>query len=204
MKLNRRSQGETAAGRIINILSNDVQRFEQVTVVLHFMWILPLQIIIVSYFMYTIVGVYCFVGIGSMILITIPLQSTLKLTNHTQNYYLFSAAYFGKVTSYLRLQVAQRCDVRVKHMNEVINGMQVIKMYAWEKPIEKLIVFLRAREIKALIKSSYLRGFYASCSVFVERLTLFLTVVVYSLMGLRISADIVFSLAQFFNILQCK
>lgn len=100
--------------------------------------------------------------------------------------------------------MAQRCDVRVKHMNEVINGMQVIKMYAWEKPIEKLIVFLRAREIKALIKSSYLRGFYASCSVFVERLTLFLTVVVYSLMGLRISADIVFSLAQFFNILQCN
>lgn len=77
MKLNRRSQGETAAGRIINILSNDVQRFEQVTVVLHFVWILPLQIVLVSYFMYTIVGVYCFVGIGSMIIITIPLQSIL-------------------------------------------------------------------------------------------------------------------------------
>lgn len=86
MKLNRRSQGETAAGRIINILSNDVQRFEQVTVVLHFVWILPLQIVLVSYFMYTIVGVYCFVGIGSMIIITIPLQSICyyPINNHTK------------------------------------------------------------------------------------------------------------------------
>lgn len=89
-------------------------------------------------------------------------------------------------------------------MSEIIKGIQVIKMYAWEKPFEKLIERLRAKEIRSLTKSSYLRGIFSSCNVFVERLTLFLTVVVYSLVGFRITADMVFSMAQFFNILQRK
>lgn len=89
-------------------------------------------------------------------------------------------------------------------MSEIISGIQVIKMYAWEKPFEKLIEHLRAREIVALTQSSYLRGFFSSCNVFVERFTLFLTVVAYSLVGYRITADMVFSMAQYFNILQRK
>ncbi|ERL84842.1 hypothetical protein D910_02266 [Dendroctonus ponderosae] len=75
MKLNRRSQGQTAAGQVINILSNDVQRFDQVTVFLHFLWLMPIQVIFVSYLMWTSIGIYCLVGIGAMIIITIPLQS---------------------------------------------------------------------------------------------------------------------------------
>ncbi|ERL84841.1 hypothetical protein D910_02265 [Dendroctonus ponderosae] len=89
-------------------------------------------------------------------------------------------------------------------MSEIISGIQVIKMYAWEKPFEKLIEQLRAREIVALTQSSYLRGVFTSCNVFVERFTLFLTIVAYSLVGYRITADIVFSMAQYFNILQRK
>ncbi|XP_066138463.1 ATP-binding cassette sub-family C member 4-like isoform X2 [Euwallacea fornicatus] len=185
VKLNRQSQGDAAAGRIINILSNDVQRFDQVAIMLPHIWIMPIQVVLVTYLMWRIIGVYCLIGIGAMILITVPLQT-----------------YFGKLATQLRLQVAQRCDNRVKHMNEIINGIQVIKMYAWEKPFEKLIECLRAREISALIKSSHLKGFYSSSTVFVERLTLFLTVITYSLMGERVTANVVFSMAQFFNILQ--
>lgn len=185
IKLNKTSQGQTAAGQIINILSNDVQRFDLVAPMLHFLWIMPIQVVLVTCLMWKIIGNYCFVGIAAMIVITIPLQT-----------------YLGKLTSHLRLKVATKCDTRVKHMSEIISGIQVIKMYAWEKPFEKLIQYLRANEVKSLTHSSYLRGFYASCMVFIERLTLFLTVIAYVLAGYPISADIVFSMAQFFNILQ--
>lgn len=77
MKLNKRSQGETAAGQVINILSNDVQRFDQVAVFLHFIWIMPIQVILVTYLMWNSIGIYCLVGIGAMVIITIPLQSML-------------------------------------------------------------------------------------------------------------------------------
>ncbi|XP_030759733.1 multidrug resistance-associated protein 4-like [Sitophilus oryzae] len=184
-RLNKRSQGQTAGGQVINLLSNDVQRIDLVSVFLHFLWIMPIQVAIVAYLMYSIIGIYCFVGIGTMIIITIPLQT-----------------YFGKLTSDLRFKVASRCDTRVKHMSEIVSGIQVIKMYAWEKPFETLIKYLREKEISSLTKSSYLRGFYASCNVFIERLTLFVTIIAYVLASNRISADIVFSMAQFFNILQ--
>ncbi|XP_060517421.1 probable multidrug resistance-associated protein lethal(2)03659 isoform X2 [Cylas formicarius] len=185
MRLNKRSQGQTAAGQVINLLSNDVQRFDFVAVFLHYLWIMPFQVILVSYFIWQEVGISSLAGILSMALCTLPVQ-----------------AYLSKLTSTLRLKVAQRTDQRVKLMSEIISGIQVIKMYAWEKPLEQIIKYLRAREIKVLTSASYVRGFMLSCMVFIERSTLFLTVVCYVLLGHNITADKVFSMAQFFNILQ--
>jgi ATP-binding cassette subfamily C (CFTR/MRP) protein 4 len=115
---------------------------------------------------------------------------------------IYTLGYLGKLTSKLRLKTAQQTDYRVKLMNEVIAGIQVIKMYAWEKPFEQIIKFARKKEIDVITKSSYLRGIYLSCMVFIERTTLFLTVVCYVLLGNSITADKVFSIAQFYNLLQ--
>lgn len=49
---------------------------------------------------------------------------------------------------------------------------------------------------------SYLRGFTFAAYVFTERTTLYFTVMAYVLLGHDISADKVFSMAQYFNILQ--
>lgn len=87
-------------------------------------------------------------------------------------------------------------------MSEIISGIQVIKMYAWEKPFELVIKYARATEIDSLTKTSYLRAIFSSCNVFIERTTLCLTVICFVLLGNVITADKVFSMAQFFNILQ--
>ena len=111
-------------------------------------------------------------------------------------------AYMAKLATQLRLKVAFKTDNRVKLMNEIISGVQVIKMYTWEKPFEKLVQKVRATEIKSLTYASYLKAIYSSSTVFTERATLFISILCFYLLGNVITADKIFSMAQFFNALQ--
>ncbi|XP_031366798.1 multidrug resistance-associated protein 4-like isoform X2 [Apis dorsata] len=108
----------------------------------------------------------------------------------------------GKWISKLRLKIAIRTDERVRLMSEIIAGIQVIKMYTWEKPFENFVSLIRSYEIDILTLTSYLRGFTLATFVFTERTTLYFTIMAYVLLGNSISADKVFSMAQYFNILQ--
>lgn len=41
------------------------------------------------------------------------------------------------------MKKAKRTDFRLKIMSELLNGVQVIKMYAWEKSFAKLVDQIR-------------------------------------------------------------
>ncbi|PNF15051.1 hypothetical protein B7P43_G16818 [Cryptotermes secundus] len=185
LRLSKSAQGKTAAGQIVNLLSNDVNRFDSVTMWLHFVWIMPIQTVVVTYFIWEAVGWSALIGVLAIFLQTVPVQS-----------------YLSKLTSKLRLNIATRTDERVRLMSEIISGIKVIKMYAWERPFEKMVQLARRHEIKVVTSASYLRGLYLSTMVFSERTSLFITLLSYSLMGHHISADKVFAMAQFYNILQ--
>lgn len=86
-------------------------------------------------------------------------------------------------------------------MNEIISGIQVIKMYAWEIPFEKVIKKVRSSEVADVQKVSYYRGLHTSFSLFLERTTLFLTITCFVLFGNHLTSDRAFSMAQFTNIL---
>ena len=63
-------------------------------------------------------------------------------------------------------------DSRIKLVNEVLNGMKVIKLYAWEIPFGKLIMDIRNAELNILRKYAFLGAsfsFTMTCAPFVVR-----------------------------------
>lgn len=73
-------------------------------------------------------------------------------------------------------------------MDEVISGIQVIKMYAWEKPFEALIRFARKAELKVVTKSSYVRALFMTFNLFTTRAALFATMLTMVLTDQKITA----------------
>nr|XP_046485764.1 ATP-binding cassette subfamily C member 4-like isoform X3 [Neodiprion pinetum] len=174
-----------AAGLIANLMSNDVARFDSLPAYFHFVWISPFQVVLIGYVMWQIVGPTSLVGIVVMMLQTIPLQG-----------------YLSTVSRKLRSKIAAKTDYRVQLMSELISGIQVVKMYAWEKPFELIVSKVRAVEMKLVRYTSYLRGIYLSITVFTEKTTLFLTLIVFVLNGNSLTANITFVLSTLFNVLQ--
>lgn len=78
LKLSRKSLELTAEGQLVNLLSNDCQRFDMVTFYLPYLCLMPFQILIVGYLVWLHVGISCLAGIVSMIVLTVPLQGGLN------------------------------------------------------------------------------------------------------------------------------
>ncbi|KAH8383276.1 hypothetical protein KR009_007659 [Drosophila setifemur] len=185
LQLSMKTAGQTPAGYLINLLSNDVNRLDYGFIFMHWIWIMPFQAVLTCYLIWLNIGIPALVGVIGLLLKTVPVQTALS-----------------KVTSVLRMRIAERTDARVGIMNELVQGIQVIKMYAWERPFQAVVAEARRREIKQIRYASYLRGFYLSTMVFTERSTLYITLAAAALMGQTITADFVFSAASYYNILQ--
>lgn len=100
----------------------------------------------------------------------------------------FFLGYTGKLSAIYRKATALKTDERVRLMDEILSGIQVIKMYAWEKPFAKLIRFARKAEVKIITKSSYVRGLYMAFNLFTTRLAMFGTLLTIALLDQPITA----------------
>ncbi|KYN30072.1 hypothetical protein ALC57_00470, partial [Trachymyrmex cornetzi] len=186
LKLTKTALGETTIGQAVNLLSNDVNRFDISIIFFHYLWLGPLETIILTYVMYDIidVGVSSVIGVA-FLLMFIPLQGWL-----------------GKKSSELRLKTAIRTDARVRLTNEIISGIQAIKMYTWENPFSALIQKARKKEVNVIRWVSYIRGVTMSFIMFTTRMSLFITVLAYVLFGYKVTAEKVFVVTAYYNSLR--
>ncbi|KAG7227636.1 hypothetical protein INR49_005451 [Caranx melampygus] len=172
--LNSTALAKTTTGQIVNLLSNDVNKFDEVTLYLHFLWIGPLQAATVILLLMYAIGPSCLAGMA-VFFILMPIQTM-----------------FGHLFSTLRAETAVLTDERIRTMNEVISGIRVIKMYGWEMPFSALVDEIRRMEISKIMKSSYLRGLNMASFFVASKIIIFVTVCVYVLTGNELSASRVF------------
>ncbi|XP_069614144.1 ATP-binding cassette sub-family C member 4 isoform X2 [Ranitomeya imitator] len=174
LRLSNTAMGKTTTGQIVNLLSNDVNKFDQVTIFLHFLWAGPLQAIAVTVLLWIEIGPSCLAGMAVLIIL-MPLQTVL-----------------GKFFTSLRGKTAAFTDTRIRTMNEVISGMRIIKMYAWEQSFTELVNDIRKKEISKVLISSYLRGINLASFFVASKVIVFVTFTTYVLLGNVISASRVF------------
>ncbi|XP_026805613.1 probable multidrug resistance-associated protein lethal(2)03659 [Rhopalosiphum maidis] len=183
LTLSGTSLSATTVGQVVNLISNDVNRIDLAFRFLHFIWIGPLQTIVVTYFLWQEIGVSSIIGV-TVFLGLVPIQGWL-----------------GKKTSDYRSKTAPRTDERVRLMNEIISGIQVIKMFTWEKPFALLVQYARKMEIKQIKGASWIRVFLQSFRIFHFRFALFISILSYVLLGNNINTQQVFVMISYYGIL---
>ena len=126
----------------------DIDIFEFVHI-LNALWYSPLFLFVIIIAMYFITGVAGIIGVLCLSLL-VPLQISV-----------------GKLNTKLRGKVGQYSDERIKLTTEIVEGIRVLKMYAWELVYRKRIMQKRSNEMKhhrfrGLIRSSNMSLFLSA------------------------------------------
>ncbi|XP_058058151.1 ATP-binding cassette sub-family C member 4-like [Anopheles bellator] len=174
LRLSRTALGETSAGKVVNLLSNDVNRFDIASYLVCFMWTSPVVMVLSGLLLWYEIGWSGVIGMVAIVIIT-PIQS-----------------YTGTLTSRYRLRTALKTDERIRLMDEIIAGIAVIKMYAWELPFAKLISQARYKELREVLKSGYLRAVYMTFQLFTTRAAVLGVMLAFIMLGEDITAAKVF------------
>uniref|UniRef100_A0A672Q8Y1 Canalicular multispecific organic anion transporter 2-like n=1 Tax=Sinocyclocheilus grahami TaxID=75366 RepID=A0A672Q8Y1_SINGR len=128
----------STVGEVVNLMSVDAQRFMDLTTFLNMLWSAPLQIVLALFFLWQNLGPSVLAGVAVMVLL-IPFNAFIAM----------------KTRSYQVEQMKYK-DERIKLMNEILNGIKVLKLYAWETSFKQKILQIRQKELHVLRKASYL------------------------------------------------
>ena len=141
LKLSSGSRKVMTVGETTNLMALDAQRFMDVVPFLNMAWTSPLGIILCMYFLWGILGPSSLAGLAVMVLM-IPLNGIVA----------------AKMKKY-QISMMKEKDKRVKLMDEILNGMKVLKLYAWEPSFAEQVLGIRSKEIKYLKDAALLNAF---------------------------------------------
>lgn len=100
----------------------------------------------------------------------------------------------------MRIQTAKKTDERIRIMSEIIQGIKVIKMYAWEHSFANLVAEARKAEIDVIQKTCFYKAFNM-CFFFVcSKIVMALIFTTFVLQGENLTADKAFLTLALYNV----
>uniref|UniRef100_A0A8C1VIW3 ATP-binding cassette, sub-family C (CFTR/MRP), member 2 n=1 Tax=Cyprinus carpio TaxID=7962 RepID=A0A8C1VIW3_CYPCA len=180
------SRKESTAGEIVNLMSADAQRFNDVTNFIHLLWSCPLQIILAIAFLWIELGPSVLAGLLTMVLL-VPINGWLATKSR------------GFQVENMKFK-----DKRMKIVNDILNGIKVLKYYAWESSFEAQVQEIREKELKVMRKFAYLSSvstFIFSCAPAIVSLATFAVFLSVSPDNI-LDAEKAFTSISLFNILR--
>uniref|UniRef100_A0A673MVE0 ATP-binding cassette, sub-family C (CFTR/MRP), member 6a n=1 Tax=Sinocyclocheilus rhinocerous TaxID=307959 RepID=A0A673MVE0_9TELE len=136
--VNSAARRTCTVGEIVNLVSADTQKLMDFVVYFNAVWLAPIEITLCLFFLWQHLGPSALAGIATVIFI-FPLNG-----------------FIARKRSKLQEIQMKYMDGRVKLMNEILNGIKILKFYAWEKAFLEQVLGYREKELKTLKKSQIL------------------------------------------------
>ena len=128
-----RERQRFGTGAIVSYMQIDAGKLADALPYLHLVWSAPLQLALALALLYGQLGVSAFAGLGVMVLL-MPVNIGIG----------------RKQVKFTRAVMGSR-DKRVKLTNEVLQGVRVLKLFAWRKPFEQKLNDKRDFELKQIL-----------------------------------------------------
>ncbi|XP_022102306.1 ATP-binding cassette sub-family C member 9-like isoform X2 [Acanthaster planci] len=176
--------GQMTMGQITNHMSADATNVMTMIQSMHFLWSAPFQIAIILIFLYFEIGFSALLG-AALFIVVLPIQ------------FKVAAIMVDKQKAILRCS-----DKRLKLTNELLQGIKLLKMYAWEELYSKAIEVVRKEEIRNLL---YINLCLITSVSFTFGVPVLVTLVAFitfePLSGQPLTPDITFSSLSLFNLI---
>lgn len=141
LKLSSSARRGTTHGELVNLMSVDAQLFYDLIPYLHTIVSGPLVLIIFMYFLYDVLGVSAFAGLAALIVL-VPING-----------------FIASKLKFFQVKQMQKKDERIRTMNEILGGMKVLKLYAWEASFQAAIQKIRDKELQIILHASITNAF---------------------------------------------
>ncbi|PVV01479.1 hypothetical protein BB560_004101 [Smittium megazygosporum] len=189
MLTSSKARSEFSVGDIVNRMAVDAQRISDCTQYGHIIWSSPLQIFLALYLLYQTLGWTSLVGLVVMIL-CIPLNTLITKQMRT-----------------IQKRKMQSKDSRVKLIEESLQGIKILKLYAWEIPFLARIRNIRNKiEIENLKEYGIMYCYQTAVILAVPFLVTMFTFTAYSLFdGVSrgpLDSSLIFVSVSLFNLLR--
>ncbi|XP_042315891.1 multidrug resistance-associated protein 5 isoform X1 [Sceloporus undulatus] len=172
---------EKSMGELINVCSNDGQRMFEAAAVGSLLAGGPVVAILGMVYNVIILGPTGFLGSAIFIL-------------------FYPAMMFAsRLTAYFRRKCVAVTDDRVQKMNEVLNYIKFIKMYAWVKAFSQNVQKIREEERKILERAGYFQSITVGVAPIVVVIASVVTFSVHMILGYDLTAAQAFTVVTVFN-----
>ena len=183
---------------------------------MNLLWSVPLQIAIALYLLWQQLGLASLGGV-LVIILTLPLNGFIASQFQKNQVHQHQVSMISSIIDTSRsscrwlidcisdrqTNLMEVKDKRTKLMNEILNGIKVLKFYAWEGSFMQRVTKFRSTELSALTKEAYLSGmlvFTYSCSPFLVAFASFATYVLIDSSNV-LDANTAFVSLSLFNVL---
>nr|KAG5699775.1 hypothetical protein BaRGS_013495 [Batillaria attramentaria] len=138
LTMNNSAKNAATVGEVVNLMSVDAQRILDMMNIFFFAFTVPVQVIVAIVLLYLVIGPSILAGV-LLLVILMPV-----------NIYVVSRQ---RVLQNNNLSFK---DARIRLYNEVLGGIKVLKLYAWEPSFREKIREIRLKEVAIFFKLAFL------------------------------------------------